>query len=301
MLLLVVSAVAQSPPPSPGPMWRFFINRPPMLPPAIGPACTSMPLPSPDNHCEVHYVLTRGEGWNAQTRGELRCAWEDSGTYQEEIIRVFSADGPLPLRWVDANTVEIGLPAGARFTPPREKVEHFGHTVRYVYRPTPKEESGPLQCFEPGEDYRKSRTLSGPEVRNAHQAGWVSYGSEQTCSLVGLSISGDEEHAIYFSQTAMARLPYGTTDLVLALSPRTPQELPQVRLAPNEAPLKLQPGGPGALYRLVGPPAQRVLQQLSAGGTVELLFGTRAIEVTHNELPAAAAAFGTCVSAFRSQ
>jgi hypothetical protein len=287
---------------------RFYRGPMPLQPPAIGPKCQSVPQPSPDNHCEAHYVQTRGEGWNAQTSAYIRCEWADGGMYADEIIRIFSADRPIHLRWIDATALEVGLPTDVGFSPPRDRVEHSGHSIRYVYRPVSSKDLGPLQCFDEAEDFRNWRDLHKP-ARPAGEAGWVTYGSKQTCLLAGNALPPRQEFppiAIQFLKTATARLPFGTTKLVLSVLPRhSLPQAPRLVLSPEEPPLVLQPSGPTGRYRLVAAPAERLLSRLDEGGKAQLSVtleqsGAQSFEVARDDFAAAHAAFSRCVAALRA-
>jgi hypothetical protein len=297
---------AQSTAPA-GPMKPFYRSPMPLLPPAIGPTCESIPLPSPDNHCAAHYVRTRGKGWNAQTSARLKCEWADGGTFEDEIIRIFSADQPMHLRWIDSNTLEVGLPTDAGFSPPRDNAEHFGHSIRYIYRPLSSQDRRSGECFDQPENFRNWRELYRP--RAAGEAGWVTYGSEQTCLLAGQTEAAAPDAdpiALQFMKAAMARLPFGTTELVLSAASRHHlQRAPQIILEPEESALVLQPSGPGGQHRVSGAQAQRVLRQLAQGGGVQLLLvdergAAQNLDIAHKDFAAAHAAFAKCIDALRT-
>ena len=274
-----------------------------MPPPATGPTCESVRVPSPDNRCVAYFSQTHGEGRNAQASAKIECSWE-AGGFQEEIIRLF-VDRPIPLRWVNANNLEIGLPSGAHFSPPRESSRFADLAIRYTYRPMSSEPLETLQCFDNQPvDFRKVRLLNGPEKRNAHAPGWIAYGGEGMCMLVGQSVLPGPVPAtvvVNFTKTAVPRLPYGTTELVFVVGPgRAERKIPEIRLSPTDAPLMPQANGPGRGYQLVGAQAERVLQQLANGGTVKMSLdqddaGPLSIEVSRQEFTTAHGAFVSCL------
>lgn len=246
-----------------------------MGPPAEGPYCESVRLPTPDNVCAAWFKQTHGTGRNAQASVTVRCSSESDG-FEEEVLRIF-ADRPVPLRWINDATLEIGLPTDARFSPPPQSVERSARPLRYVYKPVSSGAANEAAgCFDPPEDYRKVRLLSGEEKRSATEPSWVAYGSGQTCMLAGQTATpADALGAVstQFMRTASARLPYGTAELVFAVVPhRVPPDAPTLQLPGEPQPLALLPNGPGAGYRLVGASSERVLKELQRGGKVVLSF-----------------------------
>jgi hypothetical protein len=211
----------------------------------------------------------------------------------------------LRVRWTDATHLDIGLPPDANFFPPLRKVSQLpGHSIHYDYQLETTSSAPVLQCFDPPEDFRKIQQLNGPLKRPAHEPTWVSYGGEETCILGGQSGSVMPPALListHFTRTAAAQLPFGTTDLVLVVSAGSVAVPIQVRLSPDEPPLVPEPNGPGAGYRLIGAPAERILHTLNQGGKVELLpAGKSSVEVTRNGFVAAHRAFEKCVSGFQS-
>jgi hypothetical protein len=275
---------------------------PQLMEPATGARCQSVPLVAPDNRCAVSYVHTSGKG--VQTTLQIRCSWDDGG-FQEEFLGMTTAAQTLRMRWTDATHLDIGLPPDANFLPPLRKVSQAaGHTIHYDYRLATTSDAPVLQCFDPPEDFRKIQELSSTIRRKAHEPRWVSFGGEETCMLTGQSgsvIPPAHLIATHFTQTAAARLPFGTTDLVLVVSAGGAELPVQIRLSPNEPPLVPEPNGPsGGGYRLSGAPAERVLHTLSDGGKVELLVeGAASTEVTRNEFVPAYSAFKKCLERFQ--
>jgi hypothetical protein len=274
----------------------------PLLGLATGLRCESLPLVAPDNHCVVHYVHTGGPSRGAQTAMEVRCSWDDGG-FQEEILRMSTTVPTLRMQWSDATHLDVGLPPDADFLPPLRKVSQPpGHTLHYDYRLAATSDAPALQCFDPPEDYRNMEQLSGPLERPAHEPRWVSFGGTQTCILMGQSgsvIPPARLIATHFTQTATARLPFGTTDLVLVISADRLDAPVRIRLAPDEPPLVPEPNGPGGGYRLTGSPAERILHTLSQRGTVELMVpGAGSTEMTRNEFGSAYSTFKSCLARF---
>jgi hypothetical protein len=283
-VLLTTPALAQSPP---------------LLAPAIGPRCESVALVSPDNHCAARHIHTGGRA--PQSTVQINCSWDDGG-FQEEILHMSTTQQTLRMRWIDATRLDIGLPTDAQPALPLRKVSQPpGHTIHYDYRLATTSDSPILQCFDPPEDFRKIRQLSGALKRPAHEPTWVSYGGDETCFLAGQSGSVMPPArliATHFTQTASARLPFGTTELVLAISPGSPAVPVRIRLSSNEPPLVPEPNGPGSGYRLSGAPAERVLHTLSEGGKVELMIeGALSTEMTRRDFAPAYKAFKQCLMA----
>ena len=276
-----------------------------LLAPATGPRCQSLPLVAPDNRCVVHYVHTSGEGPGAQTAVQINCSWDDGG-FQEEILRMSTLEKTMRMRWTDATHLDVGFPPDAHVFPPLRKVSQpAGHTIHYDYRLARTSDAPVLQCFDPPEDFRNIRQLNGAAKRPAHEPTWVTFAGDETCILAGQSGSVTPPArliATHFTQTATARLPFGTTDLVLLVSPGSGAAVPvQIRLPPDEPPLVPEPNGPGSGYRLSGAPAERILHTLSRGGKVELMLdGAVSTEMTRKDFLVAYAAFEACRLGFQS-
>jgi hypothetical protein len=203
---------------------------------------------------------------------------------------------------MDSNTLEVGLLKDVGFSPPPDKAEHFGHSIRFVYRAMSREDLGPVQCFDQPEDFRNWRELY--RRRAAGQAGWMTYGSEQTCLLAGNFVSSAtsaDSIPMHFTRTSTARLPDGTTELVLSVtSQQALPQVPRIILPPKTQLLVLQRGGAIHRYRLVGAEAERVLDQLARAG--EVRFSSmdeqgvpRSVDVAHEDFAAAYAAFKKCL------
>jgi hypothetical protein len=156
----------------------------PLLGPAIGARCESIPLVSPDNRCAVRYTHTGFRGPNAQTAVTINCSW-DNGFFQQELLRMSTADLTLRMRWTDATHLEVGLPADGRFPPLPKVSTQYGHTINYDYPLATTTDTPTLECLDPPEDFRNFQQLSGPIERPAHKPTWAAFGGKQTCGLPG--------------------------------------------------------------------------------------------------------------------
>jgi hypothetical protein len=297
------AAAAQSPPtntaPGEPPPMRELMRAPvPLTPPAAGPTCESARVSAPDNQCSAYYIQTLGSGANAQARVQLDCNWEDR-IFEDEIIRVWTGDG-VAMRWVDATTLELNLPPEVHFSPPPAQTGHFGHTVHVTYRHVPGTEARPLQCLGPAPNYFKARVLNGPERRRANAPGWVAYEMDGSCLLIGASPVGAGRSEIIvtsFQKDSVARLPLGTTDMVLSVTVPHAGGAPQIRFTSQDA--RPIPGSNGQ-YRLIGAEAQRILQRLAQGDGAQVSFTTPdaeavSVELTREAFAEAQQAFQNCV------
>lgn len=279
--------------------------------PAARAACESLRLPAPDNRCAAYFTQSGGSGADAHAGVHVECSYEEGGFF-EEIVHIFE-DRPVPLRWLDATTLEVGLPAHARFTPPRKSSGLPGHIIRYQYKVMQSADSSEaLQCFEPSHlRPQDMRLLSGPDSDAVHAPGWVTYAAgRESCMLVGQSVAVSRPErdlmSYRFMKSARAMLPLGTTELVFMVDPwrlsRTSREPPEIRLAPDGAPIVPQATGPGRAFQLTGPAAEKVLKQISEEVPVSLSFKNGdaerlTVDVSKTNFAAARLAFDRCVSA----
>jgi hypothetical protein len=100
---------------------------------------------SPNNECALFFVATAHTLRDSvapdsrllvsrHTTARLACS-SIRGGFERPVVHLYEDVDSLRLRWLDAQTAEIGQPVTATFTPLRASAENFGQTVTLLHTP----------------------------------------------------------------------------------------------------------------------------------------------------------------------
>jgi hypothetical protein len=95
--------------------------------------CSSQPATFPGGKCSARYYQSNFGPGNATTQATTECK---IGAQQlgGNIVAFDSIDHGIGLRWLDANTLEVSVPDGAKLEDQRQRDAYLGYRLTYKYR-----------------------------------------------------------------------------------------------------------------------------------------------------------------------
>jgi hypothetical protein len=108
-------------------------------------SCASVPVVSPDRSCRAYFEASTAttlsdssvdhDRWESRwTTVSLACS-SMRGGLQRPIVMLHDTVTALPIGWIDSETLSVGIPVAATFSPPVETVDDLGRTISVRYFP----------------------------------------------------------------------------------------------------------------------------------------------------------------------
>ncbi|WP_331153240.1 DUF2059 domain-containing protein [Steroidobacter sp.] len=262
--------------------------------------CTTAPVVTSDNACYVEQVL---EGYpkrpaEDETSIRARCSGDGRG-HSYPIARYQGHVKNIDLRWLDARTVEVTAPTGAKPVGDVRPGE-----VRAQFKQLPAAKIKPQQCWNDVSSLHLTR-IDMDELLS--QTYWMSYGEAGRCLLskrieMAQLPGANRNSVVQFRRVKSPEYPYATDQLVFFETFSTQVNTRSVRVrGAGIDDVELKPGGRIAGFQLVGAHAETVLKQLASGTKLTLEVQPAAgaaftIPLDTNDLAWAHQDFATCLN-----
>ena len=101
--------------------------------PAPVPTCSSPPVSTPGGFCSAYYYKGDYGSGGATTQALVDCTI-DGHRLGGNIVAFHTLDHGIGLRWLDARTWEVAVPAGVELKDQRKTGFYSGHVLAYRYR-----------------------------------------------------------------------------------------------------------------------------------------------------------------------
>jgi hypothetical protein len=101
--------------------------------PARFPTCSSNPVASPGGLCSAYYYKADYGAGGAVTQALVDCTIEGQ-RLGSNIVAFNRLDYGIGLRWLDARTLEVAVPASINMKDQRKTGFYSGHVLTYRYR-----------------------------------------------------------------------------------------------------------------------------------------------------------------------
>jgi hypothetical protein len=97
------------------------------------PTCSGPKVTFPDGKCSAHYYKTDYGSGGATTQAWLDCEIS-SQRLGGNVVAFHALDHGIALRWLNANTLEVGVPSGVKLENKRSGDVYMGYALTYTYR-----------------------------------------------------------------------------------------------------------------------------------------------------------------------
>lgn len=229
-------------------------------------SCRGAPLASPDNACSVEQtfdVYPPEAQIGTQTIISVDCLSKSDSlaAYKGRV------DG-LGLRWLDARTLEVAEPSGAR-----REGRTGSDDFRVKFKQLPAAKAQPTRCWSSNASLEALQVqMDVPQA----QSFWMSYSDKERCILTKRvdrkqMPGASRDTIVQFRRVKAPEYPFATDRLVFFEAFSTQVHTRAIRIRGAGASVtEMTPGGPRAGFHLVGAPAEQLLKQLASGAELTL-------------------------------
>lgn len=228
-------------------------------------SCTTVPITSPDNHCNAQQEFDTYTGARKGTSTSISVRCSTAGVGGTLVTYKGKVDG-IGVKWLGDRVLQVSAPRGA-VVEWMDRPRNF----RVQFNESPAG-AKPTQCWSVpvGNEFNLVRM----DASDA-QPFWMTYGDADRCVL-GKRMdtpgkTGARGWVTQFRRVKSSELPFGTSQLVFFETYSRSVHTTSIRLrGVGTESLKLVPGGPVSGFHLVGAPAEELAKKMAAGGDVTL-------------------------------